>query len=195
MASTLSSEVIFVFFLTAFIVCAFLVVIVRRYALKQLLDHPNARSSHLIPTPRGGGLAIAIVFHAGVVGLWWLAVLPTAVSLALLGGGILIAAVGWVDDHRHVPAGVRVSVHFIAASWAVYCLGGITQLNLGSFFLPLPGIGSILAVIGIVWLTNLYNFMDGIDGIAGGQGMAVALMGGALLGLAGAATARRRQGK
>ncbi len=182
---SLHSRVMFVFLLAAFITCAVLVAIVRRYAIKQLLDHPNERSSHATPTPRGGGLAIAFVFHLGVAGLWWLAVLSTAVSMALLGGGILIAVVGWIDDHRHVPARWRALVHVIAASWAVYCLGGISQLNLGSFFLPLPGIGSILAVIGIVWLINFYNFMDGIDGLAGGQGICAALMGGALLWMAG----------
>lgn len=177
--------VMLVFLLAAFIACTFLVAIVRRYAIEQLLDHPNERSSHATPTPRGGGLAIAVIFHLGVVILWWIGFLPSTVTLALLGGGILIAVVGWIDDHRHVPARWRAVVHVIAASWALYCLGGISQLNLGSFFLPLPGIGSILAVIGIVWLINLYNFMDGIDGLAGGQGICAALMGGALLWLAG----------
>ncbi len=130
-------------------------------------------------------MAIAVVFHVGVAGLWWGHFISSSVTLALLGGGFLIAMIGWVDDHRHVPSGLRALIHVIAASWAVYCLGGISQLNLGSFFLPLPGIGSILAVIGIVWLINLYNFMDGIDGIAGGQGVVAALMGGVLLWLAG----------
>lgn len=185
MMASLHSGVMFVFLLAAFITSAFLVAIVRRYAIKQLLDHPNERSSHASPTPRGGGLAIAIVFHIGVAGLWWLAVLSTAVSFALLGGGILIAVVGWIDDHRHVPARWRALVHVVAASWAVYCLGGISQLTLGDFTLPLPSLGSILVVIGIVWLINLYNFMDGIDGLAGGQGVCAALMGGALLWLSG----------
>ena len=169
----------------AFVLSAIIIGLIRGYAIRRLLDHPNERSSHTTPVPRGGGLAIAIVFHLGVAVLWWLAVLSTPVSLAFLGGGILLAVVGWIDDHRHVPARWRAVVHVIAASWAVYCLGGVSQLNLGGFFLPLPGIGSILAVIGIVWLINLYNFMDGIDGLAGGQGVCTALMGGAMLWLAG----------
>jgi Fuc2NAc and GlcNAc transferase len=185
MMDLLQQELMIVYLLAAFITSTLLVAVVRRYAIKRLLDHPNERSSHATPTPRGGGLAIAIVFHLGVAGLWWMNILPIFVALALLGGGLLVALIGWLDDHRHIPAGWRALVHVVASSWAVYCLGGISQLNLGSFNLPLSGIGSILAVIGIVWLINLYNFMDGIDGIAGGQGICAALMGGALLWLAG----------
>lgn len=181
----LQHQLVVIYVLVAFVATSVLVALVRRYAIKALLDHPNERSSHATPTPRGGGLAIALVFHIGVTGLWWMSLLPAFVALALLGGGLLIALIGWVDDHHHVPASWRALVHVIAASWSVYCLGGISQLNLGDFFLPLPGIGSVLAVIGIVWLINLYNFMDGIDGIAGGQGVCAALMGGALLWLAG----------
>lgn len=169
----------------AFVITALMTGLVRSYAIKWLLDQPNERSSHALPTPRGGGLAIVIVFHVGVILLWWVDILLTPIALAFLGGGLLISVIGWIDDHRHVPAKWRALVHFVAASWTVYCLGGLSQLNLGGFNLPLPGIGSILAVIGIVWLINLYNFMDGIDGIAGGQGVIVALMGGALLWLAG----------
>lgn len=177
----------FVLFLPLIVLIAttLLVGLVRRYALKSLLDHPNERSSHLSPTPRGGGLAIAIVFHAVVALLWWQESIESGVAIALLGGGVVLSIIGWIDDHRHVSAAVRAVFHLLAAFWAVYWLGGLSQLNLGSFQLPLPMIGSVLAVIGVVWLINLYNFMDGIDGIAGGQGVVAALMGGLLLWLGG----------
>lgn len=181
----LSLNIALVLAVGIFAVTALSVGWVRRYALTSLLDHPNERSSHQRATPRGGGLAIAIVFHCVVALLWWLGIVVSDVAIALLGGGVMLAIVGWVDDHGHVPAAVRALVHLLAASWAVYWLGGISQISMGDFDLPLPTIGSLLSVIGVVWLINLYNFMDGIDGIAGGQGVAAALMGGLLLWLGG----------
>jgi Fuc2NAc and GlcNAc transferase len=161
--------------------------LVRRYALaRSLLDVPNDRSSHAVPTPRGGGLAIAIALLAGFLGGGVLGLIEWRVALALVGGGLLVAGIGWIDDHSHVAARWRSLVHFIAAIWAVALLGGLNSLRLGPVELPLGIAGSALAVVGIVWLVNLYNFMDGIDGIAGGEATVVALLGGALAWYAGA---------
>ncbi|HHM06494.1 MAG TPA: glycosyltransferase family 4 protein [Gammaproteobacteria bacterium] len=154
---------------------------VRRYALQRgLMDVPNDRSSHHRPTPRGGGVAIAVAFFIAVAYLAGRGSTPSAVAAALLGGGLLVAAIGWADDHSHIPARWRATVHGLAAVWAVWCLGGYSALNIGVAVIPLGAWGSVLAVLGIVWLTNLYNFMDGIDGLAGGQAV-VAGLGGAVL--------------
>src|SRR5262249_61443035 len=79
--------------------------VVRRYAIaRSLLDHPNARSSHAAPTPRGGGVAIVVTFCAGLA---WLAAagrLAMQPTIALIGAGSLGALVGFVDHHRHGPA-------------------------------------------------------------------------------------------
>jgi glycosyltransferase WbpL len=171
----------------AFFVTVLLTGVSRRYALRRaLLDVPNERSSHSVPTPRGGGLAIAVTLAVGIAVLGWLGPMQANLVWALLGGGVLVAGIGWLDDHRHVPPRWRASVHVAAAIWAVYCLGGLTQLTLGGESWRLGWSGSLLAVIAIVWLINLYNFMDGIDGLAGVEGVSAGLGAAALLWWSGA---------
>lgn len=168
--------------LTAWLVSVLLTGVARAYALRRaLLDIPNERSSHSVPTPRGGGLAIAITLAVAVAVLGLFGSLPREVARALLGGGALVAGIGWWDDHRHVAPRWRVLVHVLAAAWAVYCLGGLSKLMLGSGAWNLGWFGSLLAAIAIVWLINLYNFMDGIDGLAGVEAVTAGLSGAALL--------------
>jgi Fuc2NAc and GlcNAc transferase len=155
---------------------------VRRYALdRSLLDVPNHRSSHVAPTPRGGGLAIALVALGGtaLAGVWGL--VPARFAIAAIGGGALIAAVGWLDDRRGLSAVARALAHVVAALWTVAWLGGISTLDLGAASVRLGWWGVPLATAGIVWMTNLYNFMDGIDGLAGGEAAIVGGVGGSLL--------------
>ncbi|MEK7322538.1 MAG: glycosyltransferase family 4 protein [Pseudomonadota bacterium] len=170
----------------AFVSSLLMTAIVHRYALRALLDVPNERSSHVRPTPRGGGLAIGLVFLSAVGLLATFDILPASLSAALIGGGLLVAGVGWLDDHRPVAARWRILVHFAAALWAVFCLGGFPSISLGQITLPLGWLGHVLAVIGVVWLINLYNFMDGIDGLAAGEAVTVALAAAGLLWLSGA---------
>jgi Fuc2NAc and GlcNAc transferase len=165
----------------SFILSWVLTSVVRRYALAHsVLDVPNARSSHSVPTPRGGGLAIAVALLLGVAGGMVLGVVPVPVGAALVGGGVLIAGIGWIDDHRPVSARWRALVHFSAASWALYCLGGLPRIGIGDADIGLGIGGALLAAVGIVWSTNLYNFMDGIDGIAAGQAVTAGLAGAVL---------------
>jgi len=148
--------------------------VTRKLALKNnMLDIPNSRSSHTIPTPRGGGLAFVAVFLVGISLLFCLGALELRVFLALFGGGCLIAGVGWLDDRRGLSALVRLCFHFLAAIWAVSWLGGVPSLSMGFTELNLSCWGSVVAVVGLVWMINLYNFMDGIDGIAGIEAVSV----------------------
>src|SRR3569832_1181031 len=75
---------------------------VRSYALRILLDIPNERSSHHAVLFCGGGLAIAITFSVSVAFMLFLCVFLTSITTALVGGVVLVAAIGWLDDHRHV---------------------------------------------------------------------------------------------
>jgi Fuc2NAc and GlcNAc transferase len=160
---------------------------VRRYAVaRALLDVPNHRSSHSVATPRGGGLAIALVLLPAIAVMGVAGVLPARVAAALAGGGAAVAVVGWLDDARGLSARVRAAVHFAAAAWALGCLGGMPGLRLGTAELHLGVGGAVLAAVGIVWITNLYNFMDGIDGIAGTEAVTTGAAAGALLLAAGA---------
>lgn len=143
---------------------------VRRYALRHLLDQPNERSSHTQPVPRGGGAAVVAAFLTGVVALWLMQTLPTALMGSFVLGGGAIAAIGFLDDHRPIPARIRFLVHVAAAVLAVAVIGPIQQVQFGATWVTLPyALAMLLSVLGVVWLINLYNFMDGIDGIAAGQ--------------------------
>ncbi len=156
--------------------------VVRRYAVKQrLLDRPNERSSHDRPTPRGGGLALAAIVLGGVVVAGLLGWVPPRVGIAVVGGGLIVAIIGLVDDHRPQPAGLRAALHLIAASWAVFWLGGLPELRLGLHTVHLGRLGAVLGVLGVAWAVNFYNFMDGIDGLAAGQAVITAGLGGAFL--------------
>ena len=160
---------------------AFLTGLVRRYALaRSLLDVPNARSSHSVPTPRGGGVAIVTSALLGLPLLAADGVLPLPALWGLIGAGGLVALVGFLDDHRHIAARWRLLAHFAAAIWALTWLGGAPPLMLFGTEVDLGWFGVVLAAVYLVWLLNLYNFMDCIDGIASVEAICVGL-GGALL--------------
>lgn len=157
---------------------------VRRYALaRSIMDIPNARSSHRIPTPRGGGVAIVLGFLGCLPLAAVLGMIGWAGLVALLPAGALVAAIGFLDDHRHIPARWRLLGHFVAALWLLCWLGGVPVLPLPWGALDLGLAGDLLGLVFLVWLLNLYNFMDGIDGIAGLEAISVCL-GGALCGWA-----------
>ncbi|MEX2353077.1 MAG: glycosyltransferase family 4 protein, partial [Gammaproteobacteria bacterium] len=143
---------------------------VRRYSLaRNILDIPNHRSSHAVPTPRGGGLSISIVVLLSILLLAWTGPLRDIFLVALLPACFVVALIGWVDDHRPLSAAVRGLGYLMAALWFVFWTGvsGVV-------------VGAVL-VLGIAWLTNLYNFMDGTDGLAGSQAVLAGIAGGGLL--------------
>jgi UDP-N-acetylmuramyl pentapeptide phosphotransferase/UDP-N-acetylglucosamine-1-phosphate transferase len=134
---------------------------------KNLIDLPGQRRSHSSPTPRGGGLGIVVAVIAGLALFAWYG--PTmAASLRLLAAVALIGAVGWIDDHRPLPAWSRLRVHCVAvAVW-------LTPLIQAALFAPAPQLAAtsvqaaavvVLFGFACVWSINLHNFMDGIDGL------------------------------
>ncbi|MHB1193037.1 MAG: MraY family glycosyltransferase [Longimicrobiales bacterium] len=150
----------------------------RTFALSRaLIDVPNARSSHDVPTPRGGGMAIVVVVLVGLPLLAWQGVLQPEVLWALLGAGMSVAAVGWLDDQRRVPPRWRLLVHFGAATWALAWLGGLPPLPIFGTTVDLAWLGHAAGLLYLAWLLNLFNFMDGIDGIAGVETLTVCLGG------------------
>jgi Fuc2NAc and GlcNAc transferase len=147
---------------------------VRGYATKRLLDLPNARSSHQVPTPRGGGLAVVLSFTLVAAGLHWLGQISFELFMLVL-GALPIAAIGFWDDHGHVPARWRLIVQIACAGWALYWLGGFESIRFAAEIYELGWLGPVLAGLLAVWLLNLFNFMDGIDGIAGIEVVSVAI--------------------
>lgn len=144
-----------------------LTAVLRQYALRRsIIDIPNARSSHTVPTPRGGGVAIVLTFALSLLVLALLQLVSIAESVALLGSGLLIAVIGFMDDHGHIAARWRLLGHFIAAAWALFWMQGLPAITFFGFSLSLGWLGHLLGAFYLVWMLNLYNFMDGIDGIA-----------------------------
>jgi len=138
----------------------------------QLLDRPSFRSSHTETTPRGGGLAIVIAFFLALLALYLGRYLKGRLAEALTFGGA-IAVVGFLDDRKSLPATARLIVQVVAAVMAVTLIGVRSHLIGGGGALGDCSI-RILAVLAIVWATNLFNFMDGIDGIAAVQAIFMA---------------------
>jgi Fuc2NAc and GlcNAc transferase len=151
---------------------------VRRQALRRRwLDVPNERSSHAAPTPRGGGLGIVLASLAGFVALWAVGALEPKLCVALLGGGVAVAWIGFRDDRQPVAAGLRLAVHLAAALWALAWLGGVPPIQFGSTVIEFGAMGYVLGALAIGWVLNLFNFMDGIDGIAASEAAFMAFAG------------------
>lgn len=160
------------FALTAFIISAltnrFLLQYLRR---RNVLDIPNERSSHKIPTPRGGGIGIlAGVVLAGLSYCGYAADYDLAIILAL---SLVIGAMGWVDDvKKGLSTGLRFLIQLACAAVVIYRFGPVEVLPL-----PAPAninLGYFSYVVTVMWLvgiTNIFNFLDGIDGYAGTQGV------------------------
>lgn len=131
---------------------------VRRYALNaNILDRPNERSSHVMPTPRGGGLAVVAGISVAMTVLW----LCEAISLEVLlvaSPTLAVAIIGWVDDRRGLSVRIRLVVQSVSALAVVLMLGSVHHISLST---------QIAFLFFLVWMINLYNFMDGSDGILG----------------------------
>ena len=136
-----------------------------------LFDQPGERRSHEVPTPRGGGIGIVIASLLAMLagaglglapGSWWLAA----------AGLVLVAAIGWWDDHRPLSPWPRLLVHVAAAAclaWSVHLQGAGAVAVIAAF---------VLAAV----LVNAWNYMDGINGLATSQALLCALGYAALLG-------------
>jgi Fuc2NAc and GlcNAc transferase len=153
----------------------------RRHAIAaRLLDIPNARSSHSVPTPRGGGIGIVATFTLLTLWLAWRGEVGIPFATALLGSGLAVALVGFIDDLGHVNSRVRLLCHLVAAAWALVWLGGVPPFPVLGVTADLGWAAQALGLLYLVGLLNFFNFMDGIDGIAGLEAIVVSL-GGALV--------------
>lgn len=138
----------------------------RAYALRRgLVDLPGERRSHDVPTPRGGGIGITLawVLACGLLGLaGWL---PAALALAAAGASVLVAAVGYVDDHRPLSPWWRLAAHVGAG---MVLAAGVLAVDGGT-------VPALAAMAAVPVLVNVWNFMDGINGIAASQAALAAL--------------------
>ncbi len=127
---------------------------IKKYAIhKDILDHPNERSSHDMPIPRAGGLAIIISFFVGLFYLYFNDAIDQKLFFAFLCALPLIL-ISFLDDLYTLSAKLRFFVQVLTVISTLYFIGS------QSIFL------NILFSLGLLWLINLYNFLDGIDGYA-----------------------------
>ncbi len=126
---------------------------------------PNQRTLHAGIVPRGGGVVVALTFLAGVTFLFALGELPGRWFLALAGGGLVITAVGFIDDVADLSMRARVVAHLIVALWAAAWLGRDLSVEVGTAHIEMGWLGYAFAAAAVVCMVNLFNFMDGIDGI------------------------------
>ncbi|MEX5683699.1 MraY family glycosyltransferase [Pseudomonas silesiensis] len=151
--------------------------VLRRYALaKSLMDIPNERSSHANPTPRGGGVAIVVCFLSALPVLSSLDLISPVVLYGILGAGLLVAIIGFADDHGHIAARWRLLGHSLAAAWVLFWLDGLPGIEMFGINVDLGWFGNAVAIIYLVWMLNLYNFMDGIDGLASAEAISVCVL-------------------
>ncbi|MFC4727502.1 MraY family glycosyltransferase [Coralloluteibacterium thermophilus] len=141
---------------------------VRSWALRRrILDLPGRRRSHVVATPRAGGIGFVVVALLGI--LAGAALQPAhAAQFAAVGIGLaMVAGIGAADDVRSVPARWRLLVHLLAAGVCCAALIGVPT--------DLPSLALLcIAVFFVTGLVNAWNFMDGIDGLAGSQALLVA---------------------
>ncbi len=165
-----------------FLLSFLLVVIIRQYSLSKslLLDVPNARSAHSIPTPRGGGLSFVICFLISILFVWHHRFIESSFASALLASSV-VALIGFVDDNYSLSSVLRLAVHLFVCALCVYLMGIIPGLSVHKIHLT-SVVMLIVASLYLGWMLNLYNFMDGIDGLASIETISICLSGTALYG-------------
>ena len=157
--------------------CAYFgVEFIRNWLMKRhVIDMPNERSSHAVPTPRGGGLVVVIITLAvALVSMFLFHAWKEGLVFVVIGSGV--AWIGWQDDVKSLSPKLRFLLQGLAGLATIFGLGyfdAITiplfgELHLGIFGIP-------ITLLWIVGLINAYNFMDGIDGLSGSVALTASL--------------------
>jgi UDP-N-acetylmuramyl pentapeptide phosphotransferase/UDP-N-acetylglucosamine-1-phosphate transferase len=130
---------------------------------RNMFDLPGERRSHAIPTPRGGGIGIACALLAGCLMVMAQAG-PALETVCFAGGLVLVAGVGWIDDHQPLSPWLRLATQCLAGgllAWGLHGADGRWDW-------------ALLTMALVPVLVNVWNFMDGIDGLAATQAILAA---------------------
>ena len=144
----------------AMLLSAALVWAIRPLLVRVALAKPNARSSHRIPTPQGGGIAVIVATLAAAIAV--IALAGTAdmkIPLAVFGATLFIAAVGFADDIRSIAVVPRLLLQGLAVAAVLLATPESVRIALAC---PLWIERGLLFLAGL-WFVNLVNFMDGLD--------------------------------
>ena len=148
--------------LAAAVFSAVLIVALGPWLAHYAVAKPNARSSHKLPTPQGGGIAVigaTLVVSGGVLLVFGQAAANPGPLVVIFAAVLLIAGVGVMADKRPIAPAPRLALQTFAVA-AV-----LTTLPLELRLLPILPWWSerVLLLVGLLWFVNLVNFMDGID--------------------------------
>lgn len=167
-----------ILFLTSFVLTYF----IKNYAIKKsFVATVNGRSSHTIPTPHGGGIAIVITWFGGLIYFYLENQIDSQLFVALM-VGLIISLVSFFDDIYELSPKVRLMAQASVALFGLVSLGGLEVINLGVFEITNIFVTNIVAFVAIIWFINLYNFLDGINGYAGSEAVFLGLAGFVLFG-------------
>ena len=160
----------------AFFSTLILTLVIRKIAIKKaIIDIPNERSSHKIPTPRGGGLAIVVVFYLYLLYLSFVETIEKDFFFLLL-PGIIMSIVSFIDDVKSLSPKLRLVMQAFVLILVIIVFNvfeNVQFLNLGfSAISSSVIIAAVILFLGI-WFINLFNFMDGIDGYAGMEAITI----------------------
>ncbi len=180
----LSQDIIIVL-IPVLVISVFGTGLIRKIALsRSVLDHPIGRSSHRIPTPTGGGIAIVAAFYVGLLYLIY-GNKFSPLEIQVLSAGMVLAIVGFLDDLKHLDFRWRIVVHICTGLFVALILGGMPDIRIGTLQINMGVLSVPITALTLVWATNLYNFMDGTDGLAASECCFVVLSAAGLLVLAG----------
>ncbi|WP_417384534.1 MraY family glycosyltransferase [Gimesia sp.] len=132
-----------------------------------LVKSPTSRCSHVMPTPRGGGVSFVVSSLFAFSVLFFSTDLSGTVIPVILCGGTLIAALGFWDDLYNVPVRYRLVAQASIIAASVYAFSPLPALEFWGWKLDIALLSWGIATVALIWWLNLFNFMDGIDGIAG----------------------------
>jgi UDP-N-acetylmuramyl pentapeptide phosphotransferase/UDP-N-acetylglucosamine-1-phosphate transferase len=165
----------------AALIAAALIPVTRPTLLRIALAKPNARSSHKIPTPQGGGIAvIAATLVAAGAAIVFAGNATVTIPLLVFAASLFIALIGFVDDVRPLPVVPRLLLQASAVAAVLFAIPG--ELKIVSSC-PLWLERGLLLFAGL-WFVNLVNFMDGLDLMTVAEAVPVATVT-ALIGFAG----------
>lgn len=162
-------------FVVALAVAALSTPLVARLAWRiGAVDRPGGRRVHARATPRLGGLAVLGGFLAGLAVIAVIdgeaSLPPNTTTLGLLGGAVLIALVGMVDDVKELGAKKKLLAQVVVTSIAWWCGARFMTLEIPGFG-PVevsPALSYVLSLIWVLAFVNAINLIDGLDGLAGG---------------------------
>ena len=156
--------------------------LIKNYYIKNaILEKVNERSSHTVPTPHGGGIAIAVTWFIGIIYLELTSQIEVNLFYALM-VGVVISVVSFFDDIYELSPKIRLITQAIVAFVGLFFLGGFNSLDFGVFSIENQLVTNLFAFLLIIWFINLYNFLDGINGYAGSEALFLSVAGFMLFG-------------